>query len=171
MLFASLAAFAAPPSAGKIMADAEAQADAQGKSIFLIFGATWCPWCHHLDRFIETRDIEPIISRHFVIARVDVQERGDMKRQDTPGGDELMAQVGGKNAAGLPFFAFLDSHGKLIVNSLRPVPGKSEGVNIGHPVQPEEVDWFMSMLRKAAPALTAEESLSIENYLRNQRVK
>lgn len=169
MLTSLGAAAATPTSADQVMSEAKAQAAAQGKSVFLIFDASWCQWCHQLDKFISTRGIEPIISRHFVIARVDVQERGDKKRLDTPGGDELMAEVGGKDAGGLPFFAFLDSSGKLIVNSVRPVPGKSEGANIGHPMAPEEVGWFMTMLRKAVPALTPDEARTIEKYLRNQK--
>ncbi len=34
---------------------------------------------------------------------------------------------------------------------------------------PEEVDWFMTMLAKAAPGLTPEESGTVEKYLRSQK--
>ncbi|HET7840069.1 MAG TPA: thioredoxin family protein [Terriglobia bacterium] len=170
VLLACVAAFSVPPpTADQIMADARAQAASQNKSILLIFHASWCSWCRQFEKFISSRDVEPIISRHFVIARVDVQERGDKKSLDTPGGDELMAAMGGGDAGGLPFFAFVDSNGKLIVNSLRPAGGKSE--NIGHPVAPEEVDWFMTMLAKAVPGLTKPESRAVERYLRNQKRK
>ena len=91
-------------------------------------------------------------------------------RLDTPGGDELMAKLGSQDANGLPFFAFLDSGGKLIANSLRPAPGKNQGENIGHPVAPEEVDWFLVMLHKAVPTLTPGESAAVETYLRHQKV-
>jgi hypothetical protein len=103
-----------------------------------------------------------------VIARIDVQERGDKVSLDTPGGAELEDQLGSRGN-GLPFFAFLDEHGELIANSNRPVPGKPEGANIGHPMEPEEVDHFMWMLNKAVLSLSPADSQLIENYLRNQK--
>lgn len=103
-----------------------------------------------------------------MIARLDVQEHGDKASLDTPGGEELASQMGALGAS-LPFFAFLDEHGELIANSNRPLPGKSGGVNIGHPVEPEEVDHFMWMLKKAVPALSPLDAKSIEDYLRNQK--
>jgi hypothetical protein len=102
-----------------------------------------------------------------VIARVDVQEHGDKASLDTPGGTALASQFGAKGNS-LPFFAFLDEHGELIANSYRPVPGKPVGANIGHPMEPEEVDYFMVMLRKAVPALSPSDTHLIEDYLRHQ---
>jgi len=75
----------------------------------------------------------------------------------------------GSTSNGLPFFAFLDEHGKLMANSNRPVPGKPQGANIGHPIEPEEVDHFMNMLKKVTPPLSPSEAKLIENYLRNQK--
>ncbi len=43
------------------------------------------------------------------------------------------------------------------------------GNNIGHPYEPHEVDWFMTMLSKAAPNMTAGERSTIEKYLRTQK--
>jgi hypothetical protein len=103
-----------------------------------------------------------------VIARLDVQEHGDKANLETPGGWALAAQLGAKGT-GLPFFAFLNERGELIANSHRPVPGEPGGVNIGHPWQPEEVDYFMVMLRKAVPALSPQDTQLIESYLRNQK--
>ena len=79
-----------------------------------------------------------------------------------------MEKVGGKNG-GLPFIAFLDAKGQLIVNGNRPVEGKPDGANIGHPFAPEEVSWFITMLKKAAPKITGQESGTIEGWLKNQK--
>ena len=103
-----------------------------------------------------------------MIARIDVQEHAEKAVLNTPGGEALEAQFGSKST-GLPFFAFLDEHGELIANSNRPVPGKPDGENIGHPMAPEEVDHFMRMLRKAVPALSPADAQLIETYLRNQK--
>jgi hypothetical protein len=100
-----------------------------------------------------------------VVVRVDVLEQEKKKSLNTPGGSELMAKVGGKGGS-VPFFAFLDRSGDLIVNSNAPEsPGHGAG-NIGYPYEPHEVDWFMAMLSKAAPAMTAEERGTVEKWLR-----
>jgi len=156
------------PTAQRVIANAKAQAAAEHKTILLLFGASWCPWCKRLDDFIEAPKIQPIFARHFVLARIDVQEHGDKASLNTPGGAELGTQMGARRN-GLPFFAFLDEQGELIVNSIRPLPGKSEGENIGHPTAPEEVDYFMQMLEKVSPPLSPAESQAIESYLRHQK--
>ncbi|MDR3703582.1 MAG: hypothetical protein P4L56_28290 [Candidatus Sulfopaludibacter sp.] len=102
-------------------------------------------------------------------ARLDVQEQDAKKDLDNPGAGEVMAKYGGENA-GLPFIAFLDETGRMLVNSLRPQgEGKDKGGNIGHPVEPYEVDWFLAMVKKAAPAMSADESKVLENWLRTQK--
>ena len=97
-----------------------------------------------------------------------MQEQADKIPLNNVGGEEVMARLGGKNV-GLPFFAFLDANGDGIVNSLRPVAGKPKPENIGHPFQPEEVDWFMVMVKKAAPAMPPDEAKALEHWLRSQK--
>lgn len=102
-----------------------------------------------------------------------MQEHGDKKAVETPGGEELAKNAGG-GGGGLPFLAFFDSHGAMIVNSVAPAKlehgkGGYPGGNIGYPGEPAEVDWFLVMLEKAAPHMTALETGVIENYLRNPK--
>jgi len=102
-----------------------------------------------------------------VVVHVTILETGDKTALNTPGGDELMKRLGGP--AGLPFFAFLDTHGALIVNSLRPreIDGVHSG-NIGHPFEPHEIDWFLTMLDRGAPRMLADERSTLEKLLRAQ---
>jgi hypothetical protein len=108
------------------------------------------------------------VEKYFVPAWLTVQENADKTPLNTPGGEEVMARLGGKDA-GLPFFAFLNAKGDSIVNSLRPVAGKPKPENIGHPFQPEEVDWFIVMVKKAAPSMPPDETKVLEEWLRNQK--
>ncbi len=92
-----------------------------------------------------------------------VNESPTKKDLENPGGTNVLTKVGG-SGVGLPFFAFLDAKGDLIVNS------KKDGRdNIGHPFQPEEIDWFMIMLSKAAPEMDKTERQKIETWLRTQK--
>jgi thioredoxin-related protein len=167
IVLAATACFAAgdaPQPADQVLAAAEASAGAQNKNVWVIFGASWCVWCRHLDALIDSPDAGPILSRYFVVAHLTVEEHGDKASLDSPGGEAVMRRLGGA-AGGLPFFAFVDATGQVLINSNRPVAGKS-GANIGFPSAPEEVDWFMTMLHRAAPSLSAAQAQMIEQKLR-----
>ncbi len=107
-----------------------------------------------------------MIGKYFVPAHVTVQEHEGKAALNDPGGQTLLVKVGGDPETSLPFFAFLDEHGALIVNSAPPGPGKPGSRNIGYPGQPSEIDWFLAMVRKAAPAITRDEAGVLERYLR-----
>jgi hypothetical protein len=104
------------------------------------------------------------VSKYFVVAHVRVDEHQGSKFSDNPGAKELEKRLGGP--AGLPFFAFLKPDGELIVNSMEPPAGGRKGGNIGHPAEPHEIDWFLEMLKKAAPKMTPEERAEIDKPLR-----
>lgn len=170
ILFASTACRAAadaPEPADQLLAAAESAAAAQHRNVWVIFGASWCGWCHKLDQFINDPDVRPIVDQHFVIAHLTVEEHGEKASLDTPGGDKLRKRLGGSDASGLPFFALLDPAGNVLINSNRHVAGKRDE-NIGYPSAPEEVDWFMTMLARAAPGLPAAQARMIEAKLRSQ---
>jgi hypothetical protein len=95
-------------------------------------------------------------------------ENAANKSRENAGGEGILVKLGGQGA-GLPFFAFVDAKGELIVNSKRPVPAREGGANIGHPFAPEEVAWFMTMLQKAGPKMTEKERGIIETWLKNQK--
>ena len=169
LLFAAavLAPANEPRSADEIINHAATQAASAHQAVWVIFHASWCGWCRKLDSFIESAEVKPIIEKYFVIARIDVQETKEKNDLNTPGGDDLMKRLGGP--AGLPFFAFMDARGAMLVNSMRPGDNGKKPENIGHPAQPEEVDWFLVMLHKAVPQMTSEESATLERWLRNQK--
>ena len=164
LLGAATAVAQQPPTAEQVLEPAKAQAAHQHKNILLMFEASWCVYCRRLEKFADAPEIRPILERNFVTAHLTVFEVKDKAVRNNPGGDRLMTTMGGE-AGGLPFFAFLNPEGQLIVNSNRTGPD-GQGGNIGYPVQPAEIDWFMVMLRKSAPALTEKEARVIEGWLR-----
>jgi thioredoxin-related protein len=162
-----------PAPADQVFENAKAQAAHQQELIFLVFGASWCPPCHELDSFMAARQTRPVLEKYFVLAKLNVEEEvGHHPERNSPGGEELMAKLGGADtkgkSVGVPFLVFLDATGAAIVNSNRPVKGRTVGENIGFPSEPEEIDWFMAMLKKATPSMTADELHTIEKWLRNQ---
>ena len=156
-----------PPDAHQVLAQAEVQASQQQKNILLIFGASWCKYCRQLDAFVEAPEIQPILAKHFVIARLNVyEELGRSPQLNNPKSEQLVREFGNADVGGLPFIVFLAPDGKLIVNSNRPGKGKDKGGNIGYPVEPKEIDWFMVMIKRAAPALTATDAATVDTWLR-----
>jgi thiol-disulfide isomerase/thioredoxin len=166
VLLLSHPVFAADPAgADALILAAKDKAALEKKAIYLGFGASWCGWCKRLDEFMERSDIKPVFEKYFVPVRLVMQESEDKAAQENAGVDAWLKRVGGPN--GLPFFAFLDGKGTLIVNSNR--PSRSGGMNIGYPSEPEEIDWFVKMMKKAAPKIAPEDLKAIETALRKPK--
>jgi thiol-disulfide isomerase/thioredoxin len=152
-----------PPTADAVMAEAQATAKAGHKAVFVHFGASWCIWCKRLDAFLAEKNIRPIIERHFVVVKLITQEAADKKALENAGSAAWLERLGGKGS-GLPFSAMVAADGKTIVDSKRPANGKAS--NIGFPANPDEVAWFMEMLRKAAPSMPRADLDVIETRLK-----
>jgi hypothetical protein len=156
-----------------ILQAAKVQAAQQKKIVFLVFTASWSQPGRFLDTFINDKQIHPILDKYFVAATIHVSEEAAKPGHpewNSPGGNAMMARMGGVNKEGknlsLPFFTFVDADSNPIVNSVDPTKEKSDDANIGYPADPEKIAWFMTMLKMGVPAMTPDESGTIENWIK-----
>ena len=171
LLTASLFALAEkPPKADRVISDAKAKAAAEHKAIFLIFGASWCPDCHTLDSFLKDAEVAPIFGRYFVIAQLSVgEDLAGHPERNNDGSIGLLQKYGGVSPSGevgLPYFVVLDSKGSALITSNPAGKDKDPKNAIGFPTEPEEIRWFLQMLKRGADALTPDEAHIIEDKLK-----
>lgn len=140
-------------SAEEQVAAAVAQADKAGKSVFVSVGADWCGWCHKLDELLANEVIAPVFEKHFVVLKLD--------QDKVEGAQAFRSAHALERSKGIPWYAALDGSGKVIATS----DAKADG-NTGYPGRPEEIDWFISVIKRAAPEMDAAALANIEAEVR-----
>jgi thioredoxin-related protein len=150
-----------PKPAKEILKSAIDEAKESGKSVFVIFTASWCKWCHILEKVMDSTNLKKIFDDNFVIVHIDIRERGEkIKTLENPGGKELLQKFGGEKA-GIPFYVFIDDKGiKLADSKVMP-----KDANIGYPGSAKEIEAFAKLLKKASKKITNEEIKTIADYL------
>ncbi len=150
-----------PRPASSIVAQALHNARTSHRSVFLVFHASWCPWCKKLESLLDQPDVKRIVGGSFVVAKVDVMERGDAKQTiENQGGIDLMKKFGGEKS-GLPYYVILNEEGEMIGNS----NAMPKGQNIGYPGSRKEDSTFVALLRRTAGNMSPKQSEVIERYL------
>ncbi len=140
--------------ADEVLGKAVAAAKAEGKLVFLHFGAPWCGWCHKLEDWMARPEIGAILAKAFVDVKVDTDRM-------TGGQDLLNAHSKGKNG-GIPWCEILGADGKALVNSNGP-----KG-NIGFPAQADEIAWFVGMLKTSGAKLSDADIATLEASLKTK---
>lgn len=137
---------AAPLDATAVSTAAMAQAKAQGKLVFLHFGAPWCGWCRKLEAWMDRPDIAPLLSKAFVDLKIDCDRM--------TGGMAMLDARRGSESGGIPWFAVVSPDGAALITCDGP-----KG-NIGFPAEPDEIAHFGTMLAKS-DKLTADERAAL----------
>jgi thiol:disulfide interchange protein len=148
------------PAAADVVAAAVARAKAEQKAVLIEFGASWCTWCRNFEAFVQSADAGPVLAHHFVIVNLTVHERDDKKALEHPGGNALMDEWGGATS-GLPFYVFVSDAGQKVADS----NAMPDGTNIGFPAVPDEIRAFISLMERAAPALSSAERDGLSRHL------
>jgi hypothetical protein len=91
---------------------------------------------------MASKDVAPLLAKEFVPVKLDFDRAKGAKEIEK----RYIAEE-----QGLPWIAFLDADGKLLVH------GTGPGGNVGFPAKPEEIAWFKTMLEKVKRHLTDED--------------
>lgn len=129
--------------AKEVFAAALAEAQKSDKQVLVHYGAPWCVFCGLLEECLDENRV--LLEQDYVLVKID---ETTMKNTD-----ELGAPWGKTPDEGIPWMAIVDSEGKSLITST----DSPTGMNIGHPMETEELDHFMAMLQKTAQRLTPEQ--------------
>ena len=164
LAFAALLAWpaTAQQTASDMFAHSKADARAEHKNVLAVFSASWCGPCKLYERFLEDPQMKPITDEAFVIQRFDVGERPGTGHADTPGAVALRSALGAVQEPGFPFIVMTDDDGNPIVNSYR---NGDTNANVGYPALPVEIDWYIEMLKRAAPSLSPSDLAATHAWL------
>ncbi|MEP1778987.1 DUF255 domain-containing protein [Reichenbachiella sp.] len=135
----------AQDSASSILENALISAKAENKNVFVKYSASWCRWCKVMDKKMKSEQCKSFFNDNYVTVTLIVKEREGKKHLENPGAlDFLNKHIGGKKA-GLPFWVIIDHSGNLLEDSFN-----ANGKNIGCPGAEEEVEEFVSILKKTS---------------------
>ena len=149
---AFLAKWASPArDAEKVLAEGLAQAKRESKRVLLHVGTPWCGWCHVLDRFLGQNS--SLFDVDFVDVKIDLERMTNAEK--------VVGRLRTSDSGGVPWMAILDSDGKTLVTSDGP------SGNIGYPAKPEEIRYFMYMLRTTIKRTTPDQLVAIEKKLQD----
>ena len=143
----SFAQPAAPPSAEVVMKEACAEALKSGKKVFVMFHASWCGWCHKMDRSMNDSSCKKFFNDNFVIRHLVLDEAKDKKHLENPGAAEMKSKYHG-DGQGIPYWLIFDAKGNLLADSKsrKEGEGPEKGENTGCPATEKEVNYFITVL-------------------------
>lgn len=141
-----------PMPAKEILETAKKQAQEEGKNVFIMWHASWCGWCHRMDKQMNDPEVKEFFDANYVIMHLVVKESKDNKHLENPGADEMLTKYKG-DRAGIPFWVILDEKGNLLADSfLRTIGDDMEQKlkNTGCPANRDEVDHFIKVLKETS---------------------
>ena len=136
------------------LADALKTAAEQNKRVLVRVGTPYCGWCKVLNKFMHQH--QDLFATDYVDLKIDTSRMTH--------GEEVASRYAPQGSQGVPWMVILDEAGKVLSDSVGP-----KG-NIGYPMEPEEVDHFLTMLRRSRERLTDRDLEKIATDLTAYRV-
>jgi len=147
--------------ASALLSTAQSTAAAQNKQVLVVFHASWCPDCRHLDRWMARPAVKPIIDSHYVVLWLDEFEKSDSDVPENDGAADMMSRMSNGGADGIPFEAVFDQQGNVAGDPAI----TQDGDDYGWPVTDKEMDGFVGALHAATPGLTDTELSTLRSEL------
>jgi thioredoxin-related protein len=154
-----------PASAEEVIKEAKSEAAKSDRNVFVIFHASWCVWCHRMDTAMNDKTIQSFFDKNYVIKHLTLDESAGKKNLENPGAAALRTKYHGDDQ-GIPYWFIIDKNGKLLADSrLHSETGEVTGNNVGCPVQPDEVAYFIRVLKKTSHLSAAQLALIQKRFL------
>lgn len=148
------------PTADDVLKKALTKASKENKNVLVIFHASWCGWCRKMDSSLNDPSVKEFFDQNFVITHLTIMEADNKKNLENPGALDWKKKWGGEKIESIPYWVALDKNGKEIADS-QMQPGK----NTGCPAEADEVNYFITVLKKTT-AITDEQATAVEKRFR-----
>jgi thioredoxin-related protein len=149
-------------SAEAILKEAYSRAAKEHKNVLVMFHASWCVWCHRMDSSINDVTCKSFFDNNYVITHLTVDELDGNKTLENSGANEFRTKYNG-DGQGIPYWLIFDKNGKLLADSRF-----TDGNNIGCPANPQEVDYFITLLKKTSKLTDDELAIIARRFRQNQ---
>jgi thioredoxin-related protein len=151
------------PSAEEVLNSVYAQAARENKKVLLLFGASWCGWCHKMDTSLQDKDVKPLIDKSYVTAHLTIYEPKEKSDLENPGALQFLTKHGGADK-GIPYWLVLDKEGNILADSQY-----KPNENSGCPASEEEVEYFINVLRKTSSLNEAQLNIIEKRFRMNEQ--
>lgn len=146
----------AKQDAEQLLADALTTAASGNRRVLVRVGTPDCGWCKVLAQFVQ--DHEQLFATDYVDLKIDTMRMNN--------GEQVAARLHPNGSGGgVPWMVILAPSGEVLTSSFGPAG------NIGYPYLPEEIAYFISMLRDTRHNLTDDNLSLIEADLNRYRTE
>jgi hypothetical protein len=120
-----------------------------------------------MDASMNDNSVKQFFDQTYVIRHLTVDESSDKKNLENPGAAELRTKYNG-DKQGIPYWFILNANGKLLADSRLHSDGKVTGNNVGCPARPDEVNYFISVIKRTSDLNYMQLALIQEQFSKNR---